>query len=211
MILKRIRKRLVGKTPAELAREQTVKAGRSISEGFTEGLTTERKSNMNLADEFTSKFKDGMTTSEQVDVLTGFILKEFKHEPGKSGKSEGAIQVAIRLLAGFKERELMPVMPWERNEELLRLKKLEEQITDLTQLTLEEVKTGFVMGDIKVNEQEYVIKATGRSEIYLTAFNIDGSGSPETFWDIKDKAIKFIKLENATNVANIMNEEVIKV
>lgn len=53
--------------------------------------------------------KDAPTSNplkEQIDLLAKFILKEFPDEPGKTGVSEGAIDVAIRLLSEFKEKDL---------------------------------------------------------------------------------------------------------
>lgn len=42
---------------------------------------------------------------KQVNQIGDFILKEFNHEPGSTGLSEGAIEVAIRLLTEYKKKD----------------------------------------------------------------------------------------------------------
>lgn len=36
--------------------------------------------------------------SDEIDRLAAFILREYPHEPGRTGISESAVDVAIRLL-----------------------------------------------------------------------------------------------------------------
>ena len=43
-----------------------------------------------------SKFD--ITAYEEIDKLTDFIMEEYSHEPGRTGESESAVEVAIRLL-----------------------------------------------------------------------------------------------------------------
>ena len=40
---------------------------------------------------------DNLSIKEQIDILAKFLMKEFDSEMGKGG-SEGAIEMAIRLL-----------------------------------------------------------------------------------------------------------------
>jgi len=50
------------------------------------------------------KFEDNMSLKEQTDILAKFLLQEFDSEMGGKGKSEGAIEMAIRLLNEYKYR-----------------------------------------------------------------------------------------------------------
>ena len=54
-----------------------------------------------------------MTPEDQINQLAEFILANFPNEPGRTGKSEGAIETAIRIM---KERALT-----DQDLEVLRL------------------------------------------------------------------------------------------
>jgi hypothetical protein len=45
--------------------------------------------------------KDNQPLEEQIRILAEFLLTNFPDEPGKHGQSEGAIEVAIRLLRDY--------------------------------------------------------------------------------------------------------------
>ena len=46
--------------------------------------------------------KDNILVEEQIDLLASFLMEEFPGEMGKDGKSEGAIEIAVRLLEEYK-------------------------------------------------------------------------------------------------------------
>lgn len=75
---------------------------RQMNTGYNELSEDEKKSDRDEVDKIIAIFEQFAPVPREVEKLANFIAQVFPNEPGRSGDSESAVDVAIRLLKHYK-------------------------------------------------------------------------------------------------------------